>query len=1408
MNHCPNEMSLVQFLEGKHDVCQPEIEEHVSTCEPCRIELARIVEGEQAIRLTDTPPAAEHSDENGERASDAWNAQLVARLAEGVSREVSLPAVTRGSTRQNQNTEVEGGRNGAFAVETLTIKEPAQSVAQSSHDESVPSGFSNHRIHQLIGRGGMGEVYRATQIDLNRDVALKVLTLHRDSDRDEFQQRFSREAQVTARLDHPSIVPVYSCGENDDGICFYTMRLVRGHELKQVLKFATNGQRDWNLSRAVSVLVHVAQAMAFAHSHKVIHRDLKPSNVMVGDLGEVYVMDWGLARTLGQTDTRDIRLCVSDMLNQDGTSAKGIGTHTESLVKLREGEAPVEPKEENGDRVPGHLSAATVVWASSGEKNSDTPLMTMDGSVVGTPAYMAPEQAAGDLDRVDQRSDVYSLGAMLYQLLSGHAPHVPPNESRSSPLDVLQSVLKEAPKQLSEVAPNAPPELAAICDKAMAREPDARYVSALELANDLQAFLELRVVSAYQSGAVAEARKWIARNRIVALSSLLAVLTAVAGLVANSWLQSAANERLATANSTVSAALTREQETSQTLATTNSTLEQTVVELERSQQQEREALLAATVAGEEAKAAAASEKAALKEAQTQLAESYLNFAEQMSVEGKLGYATLWHHQAAELRVDDPDAARIDRMRAAQHSRMMSIPVTAWWDEAQLEKKEFLDWPRIDRFSLAPTERFVVQRGRMFGDTRVIDLWQNRVWGGRSFLHAVVSPDGKLVAVCPKRGVVEIRQTDSEQVLKTVELDSLRDQPELLQFSGNGRRLVIGPSPCRVWDVELDRFLKGSYDLRGKIANLGLNRAGTRLGAVPVGKAESPQLFDVTDQDGVHASNGMTVSRADLFKHVKVSPLLRRDVASADGVPIIELCPPTFSDNGASMHGADFTGNGEFLARADGCGIVRLWRVQRPESWWILPVDGWRGPVISHDSQAIFAVGDPGLFGSPGDITDTVVRDPANGQPLGPILKTGGPILDGVFSPDDSIIALAVAAPNRSLKTMFVTDGSAGSIQFWDWKKGVLLGEPIQMLAEPRCVAWHAAENLLAVVCGDGHVLKMDTLTRTTRTLLDGHSRNVRGQPSPGNYSSGGVSFSADGSLLFEFGIDVNAHAIDLKTGKVRYTFTRAYSGTQVDSTDQLGIYTATNQQTQVFRVRNGMWIGEVPIGNSGFTRLSRDGRYVLTGGGRSGNLAVWDLKQKQFAGPQIESLEQMTLMGDFIHGTPYIIVVSSKMPDQWIQVYDWQSGRRVSPRIAPPHCPVLTDLRTSPDGRFASMMAPGLGLLMLDLNSYHDDPLQGLSPQDAKLLAEINAGAIVENSRIVRLNGLKWIERWNDFCSRHPNYHEYHFRHTPPELSLRHHTLQAFLAGRAKNNAGLKFHERRVQSLREKIAPQVAPELP
>lgn len=360
----------------------------------------------------------------------------------------------------------------------------------------MSDGYKRYELGESIASGGMGEILLARDIELNREVALKRMLFVPDEasgpESVRYFERFLEEAQITAQLDHPSIVPIHSIGFDDEGRAFYTMRLVQGRELGAIFRMVRDSQAGWNETRVIGILIKVCQAVAFAHGKGIAHRDLKPSNIMVGDLGEVYVMDWGLAKAFECLRREAIR-----------------------------------------DQQAGQLSGMQTIAMVSDFGNDLHRGDTRTGSIVGTPAYLAPELACGAQRDADPQGDVYALGAVLYQLLADHAPYMGAGESTTAE-EVIKAVQSRSPSPIPK-GNGISPELQAICDHAMAREKSRRYGTCLELAEDLQAYLEGRVVRAYESGNVARMRKWVLRNRVLAFALTLTLLALVAVAWISTW---------------------------------------------------------------------------------------------------------------------------------------------------------------------------------------------------------------------------------------------------------------------------------------------------------------------------------------------------------------------------------------------------------------------------------------------------------------------------------------------------------------------------------------------------------------------------------------------------------------------------------------------------------------------------------------------------------------------------------------------------------------------------------------------------------------------------------------------------------------------------------------------------------
>ncbi|MFN0247900.1 MAG: protein kinase domain-containing protein [Kofleriaceae bacterium] len=330
-----------------------------------------------------------------------------------------------------------------------------------------------------IARGGMGRIVAAEDQRLRRPVALKELI---DPSPDQLG-RFQREALITARLQHPGIVPVYEAGLWPTGEPFFAMKMVSGRPLDKVIgELRTLEERIALLPRIAAA----ADAMAYAHSQRVIHRDLKPGNILIGDFGETVVIDWGLAKDLDASD--------------------GLASE---------------------ERAPRSASERSDKKRSPVTDTSST--LTIAGAVMGTPAYMAPEQARGE--PVDQRADVFALGAMLYHLLAG----VPPYNARTATDVIAAAALgRVVPLEARDGAErNAPKDLVAIVGRAMAQDPDKRYAHAGELADELRRFMTGQLVGAHDYTVWQRLGRFVKKHRAaVTISALSVVAFAVFGTLA------------------------------------------------------------------------------------------------------------------------------------------------------------------------------------------------------------------------------------------------------------------------------------------------------------------------------------------------------------------------------------------------------------------------------------------------------------------------------------------------------------------------------------------------------------------------------------------------------------------------------------------------------------------------------------------------------------------------------------------------------------------------------------------------------------------------------------------------------------------------------------------------------------
>ena len=363
-------------------------------------------------------------------------------------------------------------------------------VAAGSGSEDNRESTARYQIIRKLGQGGLGRVWLARDLNLNRHVALKEISRPGEAT-EAIIERFKHEAEITGRLEHPGIVPVYHLGKDSRGRAFYSMRFLGKKTLQHSIteyheRMAEGDDDPMHLRHLLTAFVNICHALGHAHSRKVIHRDLKPDNVVIDSFGQVIVIDWGLAKVLDDTS---------------------VETRTESS--------------------PGGTGSRTI-----------------EGQVLGTALYMAPEQAAGRLDEVDFKTDIYGLGSILFTIVTGAAPHEKTQKACAAAGVGVRGMISEIASgktpMASELNGDVDPALEAICAKAMAHRRYARYEDATELAEEIQHWMAGESVTAYEESSLQRTRRWISKHQ--GLSQALAALLMVA-LVAMTTLGMSARQR-------------------------------------------------------------------------------------------------------------------------------------------------------------------------------------------------------------------------------------------------------------------------------------------------------------------------------------------------------------------------------------------------------------------------------------------------------------------------------------------------------------------------------------------------------------------------------------------------------------------------------------------------------------------------------------------------------------------------------------------------------------------------------------------------------------------------------------------------------------------------------------------------
>jgi WD40 repeat protein/tRNA A-37 threonylcarbamoyl transferase component Bud32 len=999
--------------------------------------------------------------------------------------------------------------------------------------------FKQLRPH---AKGGLGIVYVAHDSELTREVALKEIQ-ERHADDLGSRARFVREAEITGALEHPGIVPVYGLGTYGDGRPYYAMRFIRGDSLKDViadfhkadsLPDRDPGERTIALRKLLGRFIDVCDAMDYAHNRGVLHRDLKPGNIMVGKYGETLVVDWGLAKTVGTDEPTD---------------------HTD------------EPR----------------ISSSSGSSE------TLPGSTIGTPQYMSPEQAAGRLDLLGPASDVYSLGATLYSLLTGK----PPIES-----DDVAEILKRAqngeiPAPRS-IKPHIPRPLEAICLKAMSLTPANRYPTPRAIAADLEHWLADEPVMALPETRGQRLARWGRRHRAwvqsgFAAMMLISILAISAVAIVDYFRRSEATQK--------QAAIDSDGRTKDALR---------LVE-----EQKREV------------------EAQKYEVESQIAHIHVNKGLELCERGESAQGLVWLARGLECcPVANGDLAHRIRMH-----------IGVWHHEPHRLRAILSHQAPIESASFSPDGRRVITAGAD-NKSRIWDAATGRQIGPtldhRGWVRsASFSPDGKRAVTASQDKTARIWDAATGQQVGP----ALEHQGEIFtaSFSPDGKTVVTASQDktARIWDAATGQPVGPALNHRGEVRTALFSPDGkyvvtsttnsAQIWDVMTGRQVGPAL-DNRDQlvTASFSPDGRFVITAGYYKSAQIW-----DAATGRQVG------PTL-DHRDRIVSASFSPDGRFVVTAGWDNSARIWDAATGRQV---------GPSLDHRGWVLSASFSPDGKRVVTTSWDKTARiwDVATGRQVGPALDHQGAVFTASFSPDGKTVVTAGndntariwdAATSRPvvptlahqdviISALFSPDGRRvvtasmdNTAQIWVAATGRQVGLALTH-PEPVFAASFSPDSSLVVTASRDKTARVwDAATGRQLGPVLHHRAEVRM-----------ASFSPNGRFVVTASQDTTARIWDSVTGRqVGPSLDhRGHVHTASFSPDGKRVVTASNDNTaRIWDAASGRQVGPA-LEHRGWVSMAAfdpEGRYVVTASWDN-TARVWDATTGRQVGPALDHRDQV-----------------------------------------------------------------------------------------------------------------------------------------------------------------------------------------